>query len=94
MRGSSRCCGASNTACCLARTAALCCGLHLKRLSGYSRAQITRLVSRWDALKPLAKTYGAPRHPFVRLYTPADVALLVEVYRAMGTLSGPATACV
>ena len=27
-------------------------------------------------------------------YTPADVALLAEVDRAMGTLSGPATACV
>jgi hypothetical protein len=68
--------------------------VYLQHLSGYSRAQITRLVSRWDAGKPLVKNYGAPRHPFARLYTPADVALLVEVDRAMGTLSGPATACV
>jgi transposase InsO family protein len=67
---------------------------YLQRLSGYGRAQITRLVSRWDGGKPLVKNYGAPRHPFARLYTPADVALLVEVDRAMGTLSGPATACV
>ncbi len=67
---------------------------YLQRLSGYSRSQITRLVSRWDAGKPLVKNYGAPRHPFARLYTPADVALLVDVDRAMGTLSGPATACV
>ena len=67
---------------------------YLQRLSGYSRAQITRLVSRWDAGKPLVKNYGAPRHAFARLYTPADVALLVDVDRAMGTLSGPATACV
>jgi hypothetical protein len=67
---------------------------YLQRLSGYSRAQITRLVSRWDAGKPLVKNYAAPRHPFARLYTPADVALLAEVDRAMGTLSGPATACV
>ena len=67
---------------------------YLQRLSGYSRAQITRLVSRWDAGKPLVKNYGAPSRPFVRLYTPADVALLVDVDRAMGTLSGPATACV
>jgi hypothetical protein len=67
---------------------------YLQRLSGYSRAQITRLVSRWDAGKPLVKNYGPPRQPFARLYTPADVALLVDVDRAMGRLSGPATACV
>ena len=67
---------------------------YLQRLSGYSRAQITRLVSRWDAGKALVKNYGPPRQPFARLYTPADVALLVDVDRAMGTLSGPATACV
>ena len=67
---------------------------YLQRLSGYSRAQITRLVSRWDGGKPLVKNYGAPRCPFARLYTPADLALLAEVDRAMGTLSGPATACV
>ena len=67
---------------------------YLQRLSGYSRAQITRLVKRWTAGKALMKNYGAPRQPFTRRYTPADVALLVEVDRAMGTLSGPATACV
>ena len=67
---------------------------YLQRLSGYSRAQITRLVSRWDAGKRLVKDYRAPEHAFARRYTPADVALLVEVDRAMGTLSGPATACV
>ena len=67
---------------------------YLQRLSGYSRAQITRLVSRWGAGKPLVKNYGAPRQPFARLYTPVDVALLVDVDRAMGTRSGPATACV
>ena len=67
---------------------------NLQRLSGYSRAQITRLVSRWVNGKPLVKNYAAPKHTFARRYTPADVALLVEVDRAMGTLSGPATACV
>ena len=67
---------------------------YLQRLSGYSRAQLTRLVSRWVAGKPLVKRYRAPEHAFARRYTPADVALLAEVDRAMGTLSGPATACV
>ena len=67
---------------------------YVQRLSGYSRAQITRLVSRWSAGKRLAKQYRAPQHAFARRYTGADVALLAEVDRAMHTLSGPATACV
>ena len=67
---------------------------YLQRLSGYSRAQVTRLVARWVTGKPLVKNYRCPEHAFARRYTPADVALLAEVDRAMGTLSGPATACV
>ena len=67
---------------------------YLQHLSGYSRAQLTRLVSRWVAAKPLVKNYRRPVHAFARHYTAADVALLAEVDRAMGTLSGPATACV
>ncbi len=67
---------------------------YVQRLSGYSRAQITRLVSRWMGSKRLVKEYRAPEHAFERTYTGVDVALLAEVDRAMGTLSGPATACV
>ena len=67
---------------------------YLQRLSGFSRAQLTRLVSRWVAGKPLVKRYRAPEHAFARRYTAADVVLLAEVDRAMDTLSGPATACV
>jgi transposase InsO family protein len=67
---------------------------YLRRLSGYSRAQVTRLVSRWVAGQPLVKNYRTPEHAFARRYTAADIALLAEVDRAMGTLSGPATACV
>jgi transposase InsO family protein len=67
---------------------------YLQRLSGYSRAQITRLVSRWVGGKRLVKEYRAPEHAFARRYTAADVALLADVDRAMGTLSGPATTCV
>ena len=52
---------------------------YLQRLSGYSRAQITRLVARWAAGKPLVKNYRSPEHAFARRYTPADVALLAEV---------------
>ena len=62
---------------------------YLQRLSGYSRAQVTRLVSRWMGGKALVKQYRAPEHAFARRYTSADVALLVKVDRAMGSLAGP-----
>ncbi len=68
--------------------------VYLQRLSGYSRAQMTRLVSRWMSRKALVKNYRRPEHAFARRYNAADVALLVEVDQAMDTISGPATACV
>ena len=67
---------------------------YVQRISGYSRAQVTRLVSRWVAGKRLVKQYRAPEQAFAKVYTAIDVALLVEVDQEMGTLSGPATACV
>jgi hypothetical protein len=67
---------------------------YLQHLSGYSRAQITRLVSSWTGGKRLVKQNRTPEDAFARRYTGADVALLSEVDRAMDTLSGPATACV
>lgn len=67
---------------------------YLQHLSGYSRAQLTRLVSRWVMRKALIKQYRAPAHAFARRYNAADVALLAQVDAAMDTLSGPATACV
>ena len=67
---------------------------YLQRLSGYSRAQLTRLVARWVTAKPLVKSYRRPEYAFARRYTAADVAVLADVDLAMGTLSGPATACV
>jgi hypothetical protein len=70
--------------------------LYLQRTSGYSRQQITRLVSRWQANRlaavPLAKRYSAPKVPFARKYTSADVALLVEMDKANADVCGPAIA--
>jgi len=65
-------------------------------LSGYSRAQVTRLVARWMATRgqPLKPLYRAVRSSFSRRYTPADVALLAEMDREMDTLSGPAMCCI
>ena len=67
---------------------------YLRHTSGYSRAQITRLVVRWQenrlASAPLAKRLCAPVAPFPRKYTPGDVALLVEMDRANEDVCGPA----
>ena len=69
---------------------------YLRRTSGYSRPQITRLVARWEenrlATVPLAKRYCAPAAPFARKYTPTDVGLLVEMDRANVDVCGPAIA--
>jgi transposase InsO family protein len=69
---------------------------YLERTSGYSRAQVTRLVTRWQrnrlAEVPLAKRYGRPTVPFARKYTPADIALLVEMDKAHEDACGPAIA--
>ncbi|MDP1957492.1 MAG: hypothetical protein Q8J75_04870, partial [Rhodocyclaceae bacterium] len=69
---------------------------YLRHTSGYRRAQITRLVSRWQcnrlAAVPLAKRYRAPAVPFARKYTPADIDLLVEMDKANEDVCGPAIA--
>jgi transposase InsO family protein len=67
---------------------------YLRRTSGYSRAQLTRLVSRWHGNRlagtPLAKRYSAPSAPFKRKYTAEDIALLVQTDRANGQACGAA----
>ena len=67
---------------------------YLRRTSGYSRSQITRLVGRWEsnrlAAVPLAKRYGRPTVPFARKYTAADIELLVEMDRANEDVCGVA----
>jgi hypothetical protein len=65
---------------------------YVRHLSGYSRAQVTRLVKRAMRGEKLVKRYRKPAHAFARRYTAADAVLLAEVDQAMNTLSGPATA--
>jgi hypothetical protein len=69
---------------------------YLRQTSGYSRPQMTRLVARWHtnrvAKVPLGKRYSAPLAPFARKYTPADIALLVEMDKAHEDVCGPAVA--
>ena len=67
---------------------------YLEHTSGYSRAQVTRLICRWHrnrlAEVPLTKRYRAPAAPFARKYTAADIALLVEMDKAHEDVCGPA----
>ena len=64
----------------------------LAKVTGYSGAQLTRLIAqqrrtghiRDHRLRP-------PARPFATVYTAADAALLAEVDEAFGQLSGPAT---
>jgi len=67
---------------------------YLMRTTGYSRAQLTRLVSRWRENRlsavPLAKCNRSPVVPFRRKYTEVDVKLLVEMDRANEDVCGPA----
>ena len=63
---------------------------YIGKMTGLSRAQVTRLITRYlqgEPVKP--KTYRRRRFPSV--YTRADAELLAMVDEAHETLSGPAT---
>jgi hypothetical protein len=63
---------------------------YLEKMTGLSRAQITRLIQTYAAGEPLQpKPYQ--RHCFATWYTTADIELLARVDEAHETLSGPAT---
>ncbi len=64
---------------------------YLERTTGYSRQQMTRLVTQYRETGRLKKSWRAPAHGFVRRFTEADVALLAETDSLHNTLSGPAT---
>ena len=63
---------------------------YLLRLSGLSRAQITRLVTQF-LLDGAIRPSKARRNRFPAKYTLADKELLAETDNAHGRLSGPAT---
>ena len=63
----------------------------LAKVTGLSRAQLTRLVTQHRATGRIADRRGAPSRPFPRRYSSTDIGLLAEVDRLHGTLSGPAT---
>lgn len=64
---------------------------YLGKVTGLSRAQLTRLIAQYRARGQMHDRRGPPARPFARRYTRADVALLAELDALHGTLSGPAT---
>jgi hypothetical protein len=61
----------------------------LAKITGLSRAQLTRLIQRWMDRRRIERK-PARRPNFPRRYTDTDIALLVEVDAAHEDLSGPA----
>ena len=63
---------------------------YIEKMTGLSRAQVTRLIARYMASGRVQVTVYRRRR-FAQLYTRADIDLLASVDEAHQTLSGPAT---
>ena len=63
---------------------------YISKVTGLSRAQVTRLIAQYVVSGIVEARRGRGRR-FTTHYTAADVALLAEVDEAHETLSGPAT---
>jgi transposase InsO family protein len=63
---------------------------YIAKMTGLSRAQVTRLIARYRASGEVQAT-AYRRHRFPQRYTRSDIALLASVDEAHETLSGPAT---
>ena len=63
---------------------------YIARITGLSRAQVTRLIGDYRETGHVKATIYERRH-FATRYTTADVTLLAYVDKAHGNLSGPAT---
>jgi len=60
---------------------------YLGKMTGLSRAQVTRLIGRYHE-SGMVQERGYRRYRFVRRYTPADIGLLAGVDEVHETLSG------
>jgi transposase InsO family protein len=63
---------------------------YIGKMTGLSRAQVTRLVGRYAATGQV-RMQNSRRHRFPQRYTRADIELLAQVDEAHDALSGPAT---
>lgn len=61
------------------------------KVTGYSDAQLTRLIGQWRRTGRLSDRTVGKRHRFSTIYTASDVALLATTDLAHNRLSGPAT---
>src|ERR1019366_10154828 len=63
----------------------------LCKVTGYSRAPVTRLIAQWRCGGRLRDRRGPPAAPFAKRYGARELRLLALLDRLHGTLSGPAT---
>jgi transposase InsO family protein len=63
---------------------------YLQQISGYSRAQITRLIKQYQKTGRIQRRQRTSKG-FTSKYTPQDIRLLAHLDELHGTLSGPAT---
>jgi len=63
---------------------------YIEKVSGYSRAQVSRLIGQYNQKGRLRKA-DYDRHQFPRRYTRTDIALLARTDELHDYLSGPAT---
>ncbi len=63
---------------------------YVEKMTGLSRAQVTRLIARYQA-HGTVEAVNYRRHRFAQRYRRADIELLAAVNKAHETLSGPAT---
>lgn len=64
---------------------------YARKMTGYSDAQMTRLIGRMRRMRHVTVTPASKRSSFPTRYTPEDVALLVATDNVHGRLSGRAT---
>lgn len=63
----------------------------LVKVTGLSRAQVTRLISQYRETGRVEDRRRGPKHAFPRRYTKADIGLLAEVDETLGGLCGAVT---
>ena len=68
---------------------------YLAKMTGLSRAQLTRLIGQHRDTGRVEDRRGRPpAKPFERRYTASDIRLLAQVDATLGQMSGPATRAV
>ena len=64
---------------------------YLIKVKGFSRAQVTRLITQYRHSGRVRDRRGPPANAFRRRYLPQDTVLLAEIDALHGTLCGPTT---